>query len=656
MARHRILRQVIELQGCPPGTDAALRAQLGELARRHLLPVIERAFEALDQPGRLLRAQRLDLQLPAVPLGTAMPGQPVDEAWARAFAAQLDGQLGAALTQTLQLTDPHQADLELLDQFIARGHVPWWAPLDQADLVPATLRRVLADARAPAALRALGLVGAGADAAWQRLAATAGEAARAAWLAALWPDAAAAGGPAQTGWPGWPWREALADAVHPQGRGRGQVLRAWWQGVLPLAAQLRATGVRGPDPAMLPALAARLAAALGVAPAPLWPVWRQAFDRRLSAPQAGAGVGDAGPAQAWWRALAQPDGHDATAERAAHDWLRRWGRMVDGPGAHRHAAARLDTAPEPLAHLCQVLVRHWARWPVPAREAAVAALADAPAAPARGDPAWQALAGLAQAALRDGLLPARWRDDLRQALLRQPSDGALAPLHAALHAALRHLEGHREGHRPRGADAEPGASDAPTIDRGFAASDGVAVVNAGLVLLWPFLPAFFGRLGWLLTDGPQAGRAFAQPALAACAARLLHALAQGPGSGPAEADADDPDADPPVPEHWLPLAKLLCGLAPESPLPASAAPDAAARAEGDLLLQAVIAQAPILREMSVPAFRGSFLWRDGQLGVRDGHWLLRVERAAYDMVRDRFPWGVSLVRLPWMDTALQVEW
>jgi hypothetical protein len=58
----------------------------------------------------------------------------------------------------------------------------------------------------------------------------------------------------------------------------------------------------------------------------------------------------------------------------------------------------------------------------------------------------------------------------------------------------------------------------------------------------------------------------------------------------------------------------------------------------------------------VPAFRASFVLRAGQLGVRDDHWLLRVERTAYDLVRDRFPWAVSVVRLPWMNATLQVEW
>jgi hypothetical protein len=60
--------------------------------------------------------------------------------------------------------------------------------------------------------------------------------------------------------------------------------------------------------------------------------------------------------------------------------------------------------------------------------------------------------------------------------------------------------------------------------------------------------------------------------------------------------------------------------------------------------------------MSIDGFRGSFLLRKGQLGARDGDWLLRVERETHDIVLDRFPWSARIVRLPWMQAILHVEW
>jgi len=166
-------------------------------------------------------------------------------------------------------------------------------------------------------------------------------------------------------------------------------------------------------------------------------------------------------------------------------------------------------------------------------------------------------------------------------------------------------------------------------------TDAVPVVNAGLVILWPFLKTFLERLGLLGEKGFRDEMSRQRGAI------LLHCLASG------EAEA---------PEYLLPLNKVLCGL----PLDASFEADGPLRTEDieecERLLAAVIGQVPVLNKMSVAGFRGSFLLRAGMLGVRDGAWLLRVERETHDLVLDRFPWGFEWVKLPWMEAAMQVEW
>jgi hypothetical protein len=80
------------------------------------------------------------------------------------------------------------------------------------------------------------------------------------------------------------------------------------------------------------------------------------------------------------------------------------------------------------------------------------------------------------------------------------------------------------------------------------------------------------------------------------------------------------------PGYLLPLNKVLCGMDPAVVLdfgPPVSELEAAACTD---LLTAVIAQAPILREMSIVEFRGAFLLRQGILSSRDVAWLLRVER------------------------------
>ncbi|HEX8114636.1 MAG TPA: contractile injection system tape measure protein, partial [Kofleriaceae bacterium] len=168
-----------------------------------------------------------------------------------------------------------------------------------------------------------------------------------------------------------------------------------------------------------------------------------------------------------------------------------------------------------------------------------------------------------------------------------------------------------------------------------ASSDEAYVENAGVVLLWPFLRTLFERLE--LT----ADRRFEDAAAQGRAAGLLQHLVTG-------------ELEPL--EHELALAKVLCGLAPAELIELDPPVTDVEADECTQLLTAAIANAPILGDLSIAGFRGSFLIRNGVLGTRDGVWWLRVERAPYDVVLDQLPWSVSWVRLPWMETPLAVEW
>lgn len=163
----------------------------------------------------------------------------------------------------------------------------------------------------------------------------------------------------------------------------------------------------------------------------------------------------------------------------------------------------------------------------------------------------------------------------------------------------------------------------------------VCVEDAGLVILWPFIGHFFRYLG--IVEGAEFRDAAAQHRAAA----LLRAVAGG---------------DREVVEYQLPLARVLCGIADE--VVVDPGPPISEEEEGHCvqLLEAVVAQATILGKMTPAGLRGSFLLREGLLGMRDGCWLLRVERRGYDVVLDRFPWTFDWVRLPWMSAPMRVEW
>jgi len=176
---------------------------------------------------------------------------------------------------------------------------------------------------------------------------------------------------------------------------------------------------------------------------------------------------------------------------------------------------------------------------------------------------------------------------------------------------------------------------AELLDLDFGDADTVYIENSGLVLLWPFLPRFLERLH-LVEDGKFKD----SPAQHRAVGLLQHLVTE----------------DPSPPEYQTTLNKVLCGLDPAALLEFGPPVTEIETEECATLLSSVIAQAPILHDMSIAGFRGSFLLRKGLLSARDGVWLLRVERETYDVVLDRFPWSVNWVRFPWMEVPLGVEW
>ena len=166
-------------------------------------------------------------------------------------------------------------------------------------------------------------------------------------------------------------------------------------------------------------------------------------------------------------------------------------------------------------------------------------------------------------------------------------------------------------------------------------ADAVYLNNAGLILLWPFLQRFFDRLGLLQEQH------FHDESAQQRGVGLLQYLV---------------DANPSAPEYLLILNKILCGMEPDMVFDfgVPVTPDEAE--ECDRLLDAVIEHAAVFKNISITGFRQTFLQRRGSLSSRDGAWLLRIEREAYDIVLERLAWNLDWMKLPWMPLALQIEW
>ena len=172
----------------------------------------------------------------------------------------------------------------------------------------------------------------------------------------------------------------------------------------------------------------------------------------------------------------------------------------------------------------------------------------------------------------------------------------------------------------------------PIVDEG----EPIYLHNAGLALLHPFIPTFFVRTGLV---GPE--KKFINEESHLRAPLLLQYLVSSSSQEP---------------EHNLVLNKILCGLNPADPIPLSIELTDTEKKIAEELLQAVILNWEKLKITSVQGLQSSFLQRTGVLNETAETWTLQVEPRAYDILLQTLPWGLSMLKSPWMNKPLLVTW
>jgi hypothetical protein len=165
--------------------------------------------------------------------------------------------------------------------------------------------------------------------------------------------------------------------------------------------------------------------------------------------------------------------------------------------------------------------------------------------------------------------------------------------------------------------------------------EGIFVQHAGLTLLHPFYQFLFRNTG-LTKGGVFVDRLAQQKAL-----YLLHYIATG------EKTAE---------EHLLAQPKIICGWSLTEPVLTAAALTESMIIEADDLIRAAIAQWTILKNTSIEGLRESFLQREGKVFTKAGKLYIQVEKKSIDMLLDHLPWNTSIVKFPWLNDILWVEW
>ena len=164
---------------------------------------------------------------------------------------------------------------------------------------------------------------------------------------------------------------------------------------------------------------------------------------------------------------------------------------------------------------------------------------------------------------------------------------------------------------------------------------GIAVRNAGIVLLNTYIPILFERLK-LIEENKFLTNEYQVKAVQ----YLQYVI-----TGMQETE-----------EVYLPLNKVLCGL----PV-TDAVSDFIEIADEDKnlinsLIQAAISHWPEIGDCSIDGFRGNWLVREGILVELEDRWELTVDKKAYDVLINRSPFAFSIIKYHWMDKPLHVMW
>ena len=166
---------------------------------------------------------------------------------------------------------------------------------------------------------------------------------------------------------------------------------------------------------------------------------------------------------------------------------------------------------------------------------------------------------------------------------------------------------------------------------------GYYINNAGLALILPCLTFLFKELEYI-----DEQRQFKNKKTQERAIHLLHYLTTG-------------KTQPAEPE--LVLNKIVCGWKTNEPLPKNLRLKPMERNAAETFLNTIITEWGALKNASPDSLRYNFLMRNGKLSLNGQHWLLQVEKTAYDpFLLKKLPWTISIIKLKWMTHRIHVEW
>lgn len=164
--------------------------------------------------------------------------------------------------------------------------------------------------------------------------------------------------------------------------------------------------------------------------------------------------------------------------------------------------------------------------------------------------------------------------------------------------------------------------------------DGYFLNNAGLILIHPFIKTFFEHCDILDPKTLQ----ITNPELGA---HLLHYVATGKTNAP---------------EYEMVFEKFLCNIPINQTMNRHIKLSRKHKIQAKNLIESVQHNWSAMKNSSVTLLQNEFFQRPGKLIINDFDETLTVERKTQDILLDKLSWGMGLVKLPWKEKFMFVNW
>lgn len=160
--------------------------------------------------------------------------------------------------------------------------------------------------------------------------------------------------------------------------------------------------------------------------------------------------------------------------------------------------------------------------------------------------------------------------------------------------------------------------------------------NAGLIILHPFFKALFEKSGLYENDSWKTEVSVQKAVL------LTQYLVTGKDE---------------IQENELLLNKILCGYDTGKVINTQLEITDKEKELCKDLLEAVLEHWTVMGKSSVAALQETFLQRNARLEeIRENSFELWVEEKGFDILLDQLPWGIGMIKTPWMEEFLVCNW